>query len=596
MKKFLLLSTIAILFFASLFAQNVGINNDGSAPNASAMLDVKHPNKGLLVPRVTLTGTGDITTIPSPATSLLVYNTTANGGGATAVVPGYYYWSGSAWQLFSTGSGSASSWSLTGNAGTVDGANFIGTTDNIPFNIRVNNERAGRIDNTLLNTFWGYQAGNSNTTGTANTANGCQALFTNTSGFSNTANGHGALYFNTSGSTNTADGAFGLAKNTTGFSNTASGFGALYLNTTGHENTASGMNTLRSNTTGNNNTANGSYALFSNATGYSNVAMGAGALYSNVDVSNLVAIGDSALYSNTTGIQNTAVGSKALNSNTIGDYNTAFGYNALRANGMGNVNTAYGVSALQNNTTGGNNTAVGSGALSANSTAYGNTAVGNGTLAASTGYNNTAIGSLADVGAEGLSNTIAIGSGAIVNASNTAQVGNEFVTDVYFGSATGATLHAAAYNTPSDNRFKYDIKDNVPGLDFIKKLKPVTYYLDDQKLSEFTKTGIINNSMVKPASYIGERQLHTGFLAQDVEKTAGQLGYSFDGVHVPADSKDYYSLSYSQFVMPLVKSVQEQQQIIEEQNKKINNQAELNRKMNEKIETLAKAVDVLSHK
>src|SRR5215208_4866244 len=139
MKKFLLFSIIAILFFASSFAQSVGINSDGSAPHASAMLDVKHPNKGLLIPRVALTGTTDVTTIPSAATSLLVYNTTVAGAGATAVSPGFYYWSGTAWLMLSTGPGAgpAISWLLTGNAGTVDGTNFIGTTDNIPFNVRV---------------------------------------------------------------------------------------------------------------------------------------------------------------------------------------------------------------------------------------------------------------------------------------------------------------------------------------------------------------------------------------------------------------------------------------------------------------------------
>ncbi|MCA6381828.1 MAG: hypothetical protein IM594_14290 [Cytophagales bacterium] len=45
-----------------------------------------------------------------------------------------------AWQ---TGGGSG--WGLTGNAGTVDGTNFIGTTDDIPFSIRVNNQQAMRI-------------------------------------------------------------------------------------------------------------------------------------------------------------------------------------------------------------------------------------------------------------------------------------------------------------------------------------------------------------------------------------------------------------------------------------------------------------------
>lgn len=84
-----------IIIFAFLvpifgFAQNVAINADASLPHSSAMLDVKNSNKGLLIPRVALTSTADVTTIPSPATSLMVYNTTAAGAGPTAVVPGYY--------------------------------------------------------------------------------------------------------------------------------------------------------------------------------------------------------------------------------------------------------------------------------------------------------------------------------------------------------------------------------------------------------------------------------------------------------------------------------------------------------------------------
>jgi hypothetical protein len=206
------------------------------------------------------------------------------------------------------------------------------------------------------------------------------------------------------------------------------------------------------------------------------------------------------------------------------------------------------------------------------------------------------LGYQAGVSLDPLTNTTALGNGAIANASNTVQIGNSDVTDVYFGSAVGSTLHAAAYNTPSDARFKYDIQNNVPGLDFIKRLQPVTYYFDEQKLAEYTKTGVINNSMIKPASYNEKKQLHTGFLAQDVEKIANQLGYSFDGIHAPVNNRDHYSLAYSQFIMPLVKSVQEQQQIIEDQNKKIDNQAEQIKKMNEKIETLAKAVEALTNK
>jgi len=143
----------------------------------------------------------------------------------------------------------------------------------------------------------------------------------------------------------------------------------------------------------------------------------------------------------------------------------------------------------------------------------------------------------------------------------------------------------------SDARFKYDIQKNVPGLDFINRLTPVTYYFDEQKLGEYTKTGVINNSLGKPTSFNGQKQLHTGFLAQDVEKIANQLGYSFDGVHAPANNKDYYSLSYSQFIMPLVKSVQEQQIQIDQLKKE---NVELKKVKNE-LDALKKLVEKLSN-
>ena len=97
MKKIFFISLFTYLAVTISYAQNVAINADASLPNSSAMLDVKSTSKGMLIPRVALTGTADVTTVPSPATSLMVYNTTAAGTGTTAVVPGYYYWNGSAW-------------------------------------------------------------------------------------------------------------------------------------------------------------------------------------------------------------------------------------------------------------------------------------------------------------------------------------------------------------------------------------------------------------------------------------------------------------------------------------------------------------------
>lgn len=65
------------------FSQNVGINASGTAPENSAGLDVDFSNKGVLIPRVSLTALDVSSPISSPATSLLVYNTATAGTGLT---------------------------------------------------------------------------------------------------------------------------------------------------------------------------------------------------------------------------------------------------------------------------------------------------------------------------------------------------------------------------------------------------------------------------------------------------------------------------------------------------------------------------------
>lgn len=82
-------------------SQNVGINSSGTNPDASAGLDVSFTNKGLLIPRVALTGKTDVATISSAATSLLVYNTANAGTSPNEVFPGYYWWDGTIWNRFS---------------------------------------------------------------------------------------------------------------------------------------------------------------------------------------------------------------------------------------------------------------------------------------------------------------------------------------------------------------------------------------------------------------------------------------------------------------------------------------------------------------
>lgn len=90
MKTKLKLVMLAIIMIAvtHIYAQNgVAIGSGTPTPNASALVDMQSSNKGLLIPRVALTSVTDATTISSPATSLLVYNT--GTGGLTPA--GYYY-------------------------------------------------------------------------------------------------------------------------------------------------------------------------------------------------------------------------------------------------------------------------------------------------------------------------------------------------------------------------------------------------------------------------------------------------------------------------------------------------------------------------
>jgi hypothetical protein len=421
----------------------------------------------------------------------------------------------------------------------------------------------------------------SNTEGINNAALGADALHSNTFGSSNCAMGSGALYTNTEGIENSAQGYNALFANTTGNDNTAQGVQSLFNNTTGSANTAQGVHSLYQNTTGGSNTAQGYEALLSNTEGSTNTAVGNGSLRGNTSGSNNSAVGESSLTSNTTGNQNTAMGEATLVFNSTGGFNTAEGVEALFNNTEGDSNTAQGYQSLRGNTTGSDNTAIGSGSLANNTSGTGNTAVGYNALPGSTTDNNTGVGNAAGYGSasytnatflgantssvSGLDNITAVGYGAITIASNTVKLGNTSVTAV---TSTGT------FTTTSDGRFKSDIKEEVPGLEFINKLRPVTYHYNIHKLNSYIKpesNTVQNEGAPKPGEQATaaekakeeegikakEAIKYTGFIAQEVEEAARQVNYDFSGVHKPTNSKDVYGLSYAEFVVPLVKAVQE---------------------------------------
>ena len=118
-----------IFFFYTFLYTNAQTGIGTPTPDASAKLDVYSTNKGFLPPRVTLTSSTDNTTIQSPATGLLVYNTGNNAG----LVAGYYYWNGTSWATIATASGSGVSASFlrgsrsSGQTGLTNGGTVIFT-------------------------------------------------------------------------------------------------------------------------------------------------------------------------------------------------------------------------------------------------------------------------------------------------------------------------------------------------------------------------------------------------------------------------------------------------------------------------------------
>lgn len=146
--------------------------------------------------------------------------------------------------------------------------------------------------------------------------------------------------------------------------------------------------------------------------------------------------------------------------------------------------------------------------------------------------------------ANNVSNSTAIGNAATVNVSNKIRLGNGSVT-VIEGQV--------GFTSASDARLKKNIKDITAGTDFIMKLRPVEYQMKQ-----------------------GDEKINFGFIAQDIEKL---LGTSNSLLTIGGDTDRTLGLRYTDFIAPLVKTVQEQQKQIENQQKQINELKQLVEKL-----------------
>jgi len=356
------------------------------------------------------------------------------------------------------------------SGGGTAGGTLSGNIVNAATQYNIGGVRVLGVDGTNFNTFAGYFAGTSNTTGVQN------SFF-----------GYGAGFVNQTGGDNAFFG-FSAGQNSTGFSNSFFGSSAGFSNTTGSENAFFGRGAGQSNTMGNNNAFFGRSAGSFNFTGTSNAFFGRSAGELNVSGSDNAFFGDlagnantasgNAFFGSNAGLHNTVAtrnsffGTQAGKANITGNFNAFFGYDAGFSNTSGNnsffgfnaglfntagsMNAFLGYQAGVNNTMGSRNSFFGETAGGGNTTGDANSFFGHfAGNTNTTGGGNTIVGVLADVGSNSLSNAAAIGARAQVTQSNSLVLGsingvNGATADTSVGIGTTAPLGRLQVVTAND--------------------------------------------------------------------------------------------------------------------------------------------------
>ncbi|MBX3102975.1 MAG: hypothetical protein KF690_10740, partial [Bacteroidetes bacterium] len=443
-----LVFSLALLFGIApqfLLAQ-VGIGT--TTPDAHAVLELYSgiTPRGLLLPRMNTTQRttlgGSLSTIHA---GMLVADTSSTTGGL-------YVWDGDSWEQLATSA--SGGWALTGNAGTVDGTHFIGTTDSVPLDIRINNTRVGRFipHTTSPHILMGHNVNSITATYGAVIAGGGASAAANTvtgnygtvsGGLQNSAGIQavvGGGYVNTaSGTTSTVSG---------GYANSASGSSATIGG--GYANTVVGSFATISG--GHANTANFQHATVSggteNVAGDEGATVGGGEQNRAQTYFSTISGGRGNLASN-----NYAVVSGGTNNSATGTYSTVGGGNNNQASmsastvagGLGN--TASGqratVAGGQNNVASGQHSAImggeghrASGAWSSVAGGYVNRSIGTGAFVGG-GQQNIALGTASHVSG-GNNTTVGSYSAILGGQYNRARSYGETVVGVY-NDTTGYT-------------------------------------------------------------------------------------------------------------------------------------------------------------
>lgn len=177
------------------------------------------------------------------------------------------------------------------------------------------------------------------------------------------------------------------------------------------------------------------------------------------------------------------------------------------------------------------------------------------------GVGNTYIGTSVQDSNSGGNNKTVIGfDSECTGNSNSIRLGNSDIQELEC---------EVALTTPSDIRIKKNIQDNNLGIEFISKLRPVSYQKINpedypEKLLEkrFKRD---KNRATRPED---DLKLYDGLIAQEVEQTLKDLDIYWSGHNInPSNSKQ--SIDYARLTIPLINSIKTLKNQIEQLTKRV---------------------------
>ncbi|MCB2195354.1 MAG: tail fiber domain-containing protein [Bacteroidetes bacterium] len=400
-------------------------------------------------------------------------------------------------------------------------------------------------DRGKYNTFFGYNAGKSNTYGYNNIFMGYRAGYSNDDGNDNIFLGISAGFSNVNSSDNIFIG------NYAGYNTEADD------PTFGSENVFIGSNAGYSNLEGYDNVYIGAKSGEDNLNGRGNVFIGGFAGNSNLSRDNTI-VGGAALYKNTNGKNNTIVGAYAGNNNITGEGNIFIGYqagyNEAGSDKLYIANSSTTTPLIYGDFSSGSEYIQINGNVNVNGT-YLHLSVNPGSGASPTNYSY-----------QGLANST--GKEFAFSIYDALWVtSNVYLTGVYNDAISGTYRDLYIKDdgqigyVSSSKRYKKDINDIVD-VSWLYNLRPVNfvYKADDTNTKEY------------------------GLIAEEVEQVNKLLvSYNDKGV--------VETVNYSKLITPILKAVQEQKEIISNQQYQIDDLKSKNEELKQKLNEIIKMLE-----